>query len=165
LFQGEEWGARTPFQYFADHPEPDLAKAVREGRQREFAAFGWAPEDIPDPGSPETFQRSRLDWSELLRDPHSGLLDWHRQLIGLRRAEADLSAGALEGVNVRFDEQARWLALERGRISVVCNFGAGSQVVPLRAGPHQTLLVSDPAVEIGPSAAHLSSDSVVILKS
>ena len=55
LFQGEEWGASTPFQYFTDHPEPDLAKAVREGRRQEFAAFGWKPEDIPDPQTPETF--------------------------------------------------------------------------------------------------------------
>ena len=55
LFQGEEWGASTPFQYFTDHPEPDLAKAVREGRRKEFAAFGWKPEDIPDPQAPETF--------------------------------------------------------------------------------------------------------------
>ena len=165
LFQGEEWGAHTPFQYFADHQEPDLAKAVREGRQREFASFGWKPEEIPDPGSSETFRRSKLDWSEHLRAPHSGLLDWHRRLIHLRRAEAESLLGPLEGVNVRFDQQARWLSLERGRIRVVCNLGPGPQAVPLRAGPHQTLLTSDPAVEVGLSVATLPQDSVVILKS
>src|SRR5208337_3917332 len=57
LFQGEEWGASTPFQYFTDHPEPELGKAVSEGRCREFAAFGWKPQDVPDPQAPETFQR------------------------------------------------------------------------------------------------------------
>ena len=48
LFQGEEWGASAPFLYFTDHPEPDLGKAVREGRRKEFAAFGWNPEDARD---------------------------------------------------------------------------------------------------------------------
>ena len=134
LFQGEEWGTRAPFLYFADHPEPDLARAVREGRRREFAAFGWKPEDIPDPGSSESFQRSKLEWSERLREPHAELLEWHRQLIRLRRSEPEPRPGALENVNVRFDERARWLVLERGRISVACNFGPGPQVLPLRAG-------------------------------
>jgi maltooligosyltrehalose trehalohydrolase len=164
LFQGEEWGAHTPFLYFADHQEPELAQAVREGRRREFAAFGWKPEDIPDPGLPDTFQRSKLDWSEILREPHRGLLHWHRQLIHLRRAQPELFAGPLEGLSVRFDEQARWLALARGHISVACNFGSGPQVVPLSSGPYQTLLASDPSVEIGLSAVTLAPDSVVILK-
>src|SRR5690606_12550917 len=44
LFMGEEWGASTPFLYFTDHSEPELAEAVRNGRRREFAAFGWDPE-------------------------------------------------------------------------------------------------------------------------
>jgi len=43
LFQGEEWGAATPFFYFTDYQETELAKAVREGRCREFVAFGWKP--------------------------------------------------------------------------------------------------------------------------
>ncbi|HEY8324886.1 MAG TPA: malto-oligosyltrehalose trehalohydrolase, partial [Ktedonobacterales bacterium] len=49
LFQGEEWGASAPFLYFTDHQDAALGQAVREGRRREFAAFGWAPERIPDP--------------------------------------------------------------------------------------------------------------------
>ena len=165
LFQGEEWGACTPFLYFADHQKSDLSKAVREGRQREFAAFDWKPEEIPDPGSPKTFQCSKLDWSDLFRDPHSALLDWHRQLIRLRRAEPELSAGALTRVQVRFDELAHWLVVERGPFSVVCNLAAQPQVIPLRGGPHQTLMVSDPGIAIGLSAVTLPPDSVAILKS
>ena len=165
LFQGEEWGARTPFLYFANHQEPDLANAVCEGRQREFAAFGWKPEEIPDPGSAKTFQRSKLDWAELVRDPHAGLLDWHRQLIRVRRAEAELSTGALTGVQVHFDELAHWLVLERGPFSVACNLASQPQTIPLRAGPHQTLMASEPGIDISPSTATLPPDSVAILKS
>ena len=41
IFQGEEFAASTPFQYFADHDDPAMARAVKEGRRGEFAAFGW----------------------------------------------------------------------------------------------------------------------------
>ena len=109
LFEGEEWGASTPFQYFTDHPEPGLAQAVREGRRKEFAAFGSKPEDIPDPQAPETFQHSKLNWDELSHEPHAGLLDWHRRLINLRQTEPALSDGRREAVLTRFDESAGWL--------------------------------------------------------
>src|SRR3546814_4248273 len=64
LFAGEEWAASSPFQYFSDHQDPDLARAVSEGRRREFASFGWAPDDVPDPQAPATF-RSEEHTSEL----------------------------------------------------------------------------------------------------
>ena len=64
LFQGEEWAASTPFQYFTDHDDPELGRAVTEGRRREFAAFGWDPEGVPDPQDPRTFERSKLRWAE-----------------------------------------------------------------------------------------------------
>jgi maltooligosyltrehalose trehalohydrolase len=47
FFMGEEWGASTPWAYFTDHQEPELAEAVRQGRRREFAEHGWAAEDVP----------------------------------------------------------------------------------------------------------------------
>lgn len=123
LFMGEEWGATTPFLYFTDHEDPDLAAAVREGRRREFATFGWAPEEIPDPQAAETFARSRLDWSEREREPHRSLLEWHRQLLRLRRRTPALRDGRLDTVRVRHDETQRWLVLQRGPIHVAANLG------------------------------------------
>ena len=64
LFQGEEWAASTPFLYFANHDDPELARAVSEGRKKEFAAFGWDPASIPDPESQATFEASKLNWNE-----------------------------------------------------------------------------------------------------
>jgi maltooligosyltrehalose trehalohydrolase len=142
LFMGEEWGASSPFLYFADHQEPDLAKAVREGRRREFSAFGWSPEDIPDPQAHKTFQASKLDWTELQREPHADLLDWYRQLSRLRRHEPGLQDGRLDQVNVHYDEAARWLACERGALTIACNFGDSKQAVPLRSGRHDVILSS-----------------------
>src|SRR5262249_20097959 len=74
VFHGEEWGASTPFQYFTDHENPALGRAVSDGRRREFAAFGLQAEDVPDPQAPETFHRSKLDWTELEREPHASVL-------------------------------------------------------------------------------------------
>ena len=48
LFQGEEWGASTPWPFFTSHPEPDLAEATARGRIDEFARMGWDPLQVPD---------------------------------------------------------------------------------------------------------------------
>ena len=61
LFQGEEWGASTPFQFFVDFgDEPDLARAVRDGRLKEFTSQGRRAEEVPDPNDVATFQRCVL---------------------------------------------------------------------------------------------------------
>jgi maltooligosyltrehalose trehalohydrolase len=164
LFQGEEWAAQTPFLYFTDYQEPDLAKGVREGRCREFAAFGWKPEEIFDPQERNTFERSKLDWSELLRPPHGEMLEWHQRLIRLRRSEPTLTNGELESVCTRHDEKNRWLVIERGPISVVCNLGNCTQSIPLRPGSHHLLLSSVTLKESVRDEASLPPESVLILK-
>jgi maltooligosyltrehalose trehalohydrolase len=61
LFMGEEWGEDAPFQFFTDHTDKRIARATREGRRKEFADFAaFAGEEVPDPQSPETFERSKL---------------------------------------------------------------------------------------------------------
>ena len=85
LFMGEEWGTRTPFQFFTDHEEEDLARSVSQGRAREFAGFGWDADEIPDPQAPSTVEASRLRWSELNEPGHARMLSWYRALTALRR--------------------------------------------------------------------------------
>ena len=165
IFQGEEWAARTPFYYFTDYQEPELARAVREGRCREFAMFGWKPEDTPDPQARATFEQSKLNWSELAREPHPELLDWHWRLIRLRRAESALTNGRLDQVHVRFSEPARWLVLERETISVVCNFAQEAQAIPLCPGAHRLLLASEADLKLEDRIVTLPPESVAILKS
>jgi maltooligosyltrehalose trehalohydrolase len=123
LFQGEEYAASTPFQYFAHHDEPELVKAVREGRKREFAAFGWDPEEIPDPESVETLERSKLNWDEKGEGHHAAMLEWVRKLIQLRRRSVSLNDGDPGHVKVAYDEKRRWLTMDRGLVTVMCNLG------------------------------------------
>ncbi|CAN5745359.1 malto-oligosyltrehalose trehalohydrolase [soil metagenome] len=133
LFQGEAWGAASPFLYFTDLTDPELGKAVSEGRRSEFGAFGWAPEDVPDPQDPASFRRSVLDWSEPRTSPHADLLDWHRSLIALRRGHPDLADERMPVV--RTDEARKhWLVMQRGRIEAWCNVGSESCSIPLARG-------------------------------
>jgi len=164
LFQGEEWGARSRFLYFASHPDPDLARAVRDGRRQEFAERGWNPSEIPDPQEPASFLRSRLDWSEREQEPHAGLLDWHRRLIQLRGRWPELSDDRLERVAVRFDEKQRWLAIERGQLCIACNLGDRARRVPFEAEPLELLLASDPEVRVGSRDVALPPDSLAVLR-
>ncbi len=121
LFQGEEWGAKTPFQYFTDHGDPALGRAVSEGRRHEFASFGWRPEDVPDPQAEATFLASRLDWEEVRRPRHAGLLDWYRRLLALRRSLPELSDPRLESVQAWAEEEEGTLVMRRGSLLVLVN--------------------------------------------
>lgn len=121
LFQGEEFAASTPFQYFADHDDPEMAKSVSEGRRRKFAAFGWSPDKIPDPEKMESFEGSKLNWSELHEGRHAEMLEWYRRLIHLRRTSSSLSDGDLGHIKVVVDEHKRWLIMDRGRVRVLWN--------------------------------------------
>ena len=160
LFMGEEWGASTPFQFFSSHPEPELARATAEGRKKEFADHGWNAEEIPDPQDPQTFQRSKLDWSELDADEHAKLLRLYRDLIALRRNETDLADPWLQRLLVDYDEDARWIVMRRGRLAVACNLGAESVRVPF-AG--ELVLCSD-AADVGDESTALAPHSFVILR-
>jgi maltooligosyltrehalose trehalohydrolase len=140
LFQGEEWGAGTPFLYFTDHQDPELGRLVAEGRSKEFSAFAWAGE-VPNPQAPETFARSKLDWSELADPKHAELLEWYRRLIALRLGRSERSESMRP--NVKYHAASQWLRFAFGGILAVFNFAAYAQRVPLPAGDWQLILSSD----------------------
>ena len=121
VFMGEEWGSSTPFQFFTSHPEPELGKATAEGRKAEFAEHGWDAADVPDPQDPETFRRSKLDWSEVDSAEHARMLGCYRDLLALRRARPELTDPWLDELHVDYDEDERWIVLHRGSLRVVCN--------------------------------------------
>lgn len=162
IFQGEEWGATTPFCYFTDHRDPVLGQAVRDGRRAEFAVFGWEPEEIPDPQAGSTFDRSRLDWSELGSSDHARMLAWYRRLLELRRTIPGLSDGRRDLVTVVFDEQARWLVMHRHGVSVAANLGSEQAVVPC-PGARDVLAASDPSGHIVDSGLALGPDSLMVV--
>lgn len=90
LFQGQEFGASSPFFYFADH-EAGLAELVRAGRAASLAQFptlatASMQAELVDPGNANTFYRSVLDLNE--RKRHAFIYALHRDLLALRRDDS-----------------------------------------------------------------------------
>jgi maltooligosyltrehalose trehalohydrolase len=162
LFQGEEFAPSAPFLYFTDYDDPALGRLISEGRKKEFVAFGWTPDQIPDPQDEQTFLQSKLNWAELTEQPHASLLQWHKELIKLRRSRSELSDGNLNAVHVRFDEQAQWLMLERGSLRIACNLGQAPVHVEVGNGA-QVLLASDDSIGLSGANVKLGPDSVAVV--
>lgn len=146
LFQGEEWGASTPFLYFTDHQDPELGRLVAEGRSREFSAFRRQGE-VPNPQDVSTFERSKLDWSELVKPRHAELFDWYRRLIRLRRDRPAMPRESRVDAptpKVIFDEAAQWLTFVHNGVLVVLNRRDQQQTVPMPDGEWNLVMRSDP---------------------
>jgi maltooligosyltrehalose trehalohydrolase len=163
LFMGEEWGARTPWQFFSFFPDPGLRDAVRNGRRAEFAEHGWGDADVPDPNADSTFLDSKLDWDEAAGEPHATLLHLHRELIALRRAWPELSDPWLDEVEVDIDEEARTVVLHRGRLRVACNLGGVPVSLGMNGSVRRILLASEP-VEATEDALTLPAEAFAIVQ-
>lgn len=108
LFQGQEFGASTPFLYFADLGE-ELMRLVGDGRARFLSQFRSIAAQLPDasppdPGDPATFVRSKLDHTERMK--HAEIYALHRDLIALRRSDPVLShprPGGVDGAALSVD--------------------------------------------------------------
>jgi len=162
IFQGEEFAASTPFQYFADHEDEEMARAVSEGRKREFAAFGWDADEVPDPEDRATFERSKLNWSELGDGIHAEMLSWVRELIHLRRSSDELNNGDLQQEQIEFSEEKRWLIMSRGGFKVMMNIGEEDVDLAAPKGWSVTLS-SAPGVMLTGKTVHVPKDTVAIL--
>jgi len=137
VFMGEEFGETNPFLFFTDF-HGDLAKAVREGRRREFADFSnfssEEAERIPDPNAFSTFEASMLDWDRVETVPGRRRLDLFRRLLQVRRAHIGplLSAmRTMQGQSQRLGEQAfsvRWKTGE-STLCMVANFATADVAV------------------------------------
>jgi maltooligosyltrehalose trehalohydrolase len=162
LFMGEEFSASTPFQYFTNHQDEKLGHSVSEGRRSEFSAFGWNPDDVPDPQDPATFQRSKLKWDEIGSGVHAEVLDWYRQLIALRKRISALTNGQLDEVDCCYSESDCWFVLNRGPVQVACNLSKVCRQVPVDSGAG-LLLTSHPECELENGSVRMPSESVSIL--
>jgi maltooligosyltrehalose trehalohydrolase len=165
LFQGEEWGATTPFQYFTDHRDPDLAAAVSRGRRDEFANVGWDPDDVPDPQELETFDRSKLDWHETDEAAHAAVLAWYRELIALRRQIPALSDPRLDRNQVDVDENRATIAMTRGPVKVIVNLGVADHHFwfPAESGA-RILAVSDPGIRADGTSVVVPPDAIAVVE-
>ena len=163
-FQGEEWAAPEPFQYFVSHGDPGLVEAVRNGRREEFKSFAWAGE-VPDPQAEETFARCRLDWKQ--RDAPAGraALDWHRALLQLRREHPALQGDSRDEAAAGVEDQTLLLRrFSQGKeLLLVASFAKGAVSATLPPGEWRLLLDSGEA-ELAKGRAVLQGRHAVVLE-
>ena len=149
LFMGEEWAASTPWQFFASFPDPGLAESVRNGRRAEFSEHGWGEQDIPDPMSPATVERSTLNWKELSVPDHRFMLELYRGLIALRHEYPELADPRLDAFTVETGPGGRWLVLHRGDLRLACNLAGEVDNVRLDRHVGVVLLASAEVTHAG----------------
>lgn len=156
LFMGEEWAETHPFLYFVSHSDLALIDAVRQGRQREFAAFQTtlAP---PDPQAEATFGQSKLQWDLLTQEPHQTMLRYYKALLALRQ-HPTLCHPDRRATTVTLYEDRQMLLLHRRRdqqqTSCLLNFSPAAQSITLSPGRawHKLLDSAEPQWR-GPVAA------------
>jgi maltooligosyltrehalose trehalohydrolase len=139
LFQGQEFGASSPFVYFCD-VSPDLRDAIRKGRfefLRQFPSMDMeeTQAQLADPADPISFARCKLDFSERKKNRH--LYDLHKDLLRLRREDARFREQKMRGVDG---------AVLPGKAFVLRFFGdnADDRLLVINLGQRQSL---DPSPE------------------
>jgi maltooligosyltrehalose trehalohydrolase len=158
LFMGEEYGEIAPFPYFVSHTDSQLTRAVREGRRREFADFGWQQEP-PDPQNEATFLRAKLNHAMGDDHRHKGLLSFYRELIRLRKEISALAYLSKKYMEVFRDEHENLLFVRRrsiiDEVCMIFYFGNESRktMVAIPAGRWQKRLDSAEPRWQGPGSA------------
>jgi maltooligosyltrehalose trehalohydrolase len=139
IFMGEEYGETNPFLFFTDF-HGDLAKAVREGRAKEFDGHaGHEGDKVPDPNAKKTFDASRLDWAKLTSPEGREWLDLNRSLLRLRRERVVPLLGTAAGGSgkvIATDEgffAVSW-SFPKGKLAIAVNIGDEAQAKPQMPG-------------------------------
>jgi maltooligosyltrehalose trehalohydrolase len=169
LFMGEEYAEPAPFLYFTSHEDPPLAKAVRDGRKKEFAAFHdkGLP---PDPQAETTFLTSKLN-HELRREGlHKVLWDFYRELIRLRKTLPALSEPDASMLSVDTGGTEKFLQIRRtcaqNVVVMFLNFSNEDANCPAEILTDDWRMILNSADEIwmgpGVNACVSDSDSLVV---
>ncbi len=163
LFQGEEWAASTPWQFFTSHPEDDLAEATAKGRFAEFEEMGWDAAVVPHPNDPATFERSKLDWSERSVGDHARILGLYRDLAALRRDRPALTDPNRPTRDAEAHETASGprYVLHRDPARVLVNLSKEPWQVPVENDDVVWIATTDAAISAG--AVTVGPDSAVVV--
>ncbi|AWN22577.1 malto-oligosyltrehalose trehalohydrolase [Deinococcus irradiatisoli] len=128
IFQGQEWGASTPFPFFSNH-HGELGAQVSEGRKKEFGDFEGFLDEVLDPQDRATFEAAKLNWQERQEGEHAKTFQLYQDMLALRksdpvlrqRSRRALSAGHLGEVlwvRRQTNEGERVLLLNTGKTAV-----------------------------------------------
>ena len=170
LFQGQEFGASSPFVFFTDVGDSDMREAIRKGRFQFLAQFpSMASEEmqrnLPSPSDPRVFTSCKLNFSE--RTTNCELYDLYIDLIKLRREDSrfrEQVPGQVDGAVLGpASFVLRFFAGENDERLLIVNFGKrqvlASAPEPLLAPPldfeWETMWTSESPRYGGPGAVPL----------
>ncbi len=137
LFQGEEFGASSPFLFFADIGDSSVRDAIRRGRAEWLAPFLSVTEEearrrLPAPDYPGVFARCKLDFSE--REKNRELYELHVDLLKLRREDSRFQQQIRGGIDGAVLGPAsfvlRYFSKENDDRLLVVNFGKSQVLEP-----------------------------------
>src|SRR5438477_3853086 len=137
LFQGQEFGASSPFVFFTDVGDSDMREAIRKGRFEFLAQFPAIADEemqrnLPSPSDPKVFASCKLDFSQ--RTTNRELYDLHVDLIKLRREDSRFCEQVLGEIDGAVLGPAsfvlRYLARENDDRLLVVNFGKRQALAP-----------------------------------
>jgi len=137
LFQGQEFGAASPFLFFADVGDAFVREATRKGRATWLAPFlslsqGQALKSLPAPDDPQVFARCKLDFSE--RDANRQFYDLHIDLLKLRRKDSRFRQQNPDGIDGAVLGRAtfvlRYCSQENDDRLLIVNFGESKTLKP-----------------------------------
>lgn len=166
IFMGEEVASEAPFLFFTDH-KGELAKAVRDGRRREFASFSQFSDpkllaELPDPNARATFDRSKPTGQT---DKATARVSLYRQLLTIRRTEIVprlVNAHALDASAVGpAAVTAQWRLGDGSRLTLACNLGNSIIEAPPQSG--RVLFATSRTAQRDISAGRLPAFSTVAL--
>jgi malto-oligosyltrehalose trehalohydrolase len=166
LFMGEEYGSDAPFLFFTDH-NPELAKAVREGRRREFAAFPQFSDPgilsrLPDPNASETFARSKAIKTSSSSNQHEQL---YSRLLALRREQIVPRLPGTRAVKARAVGSAaviaHWRMGDGALLTIATNLGPEAAEIPIHQG--RVLFASSPAAAKSADGSRLDPYSTIVV--
>ncbi|MFO7721174.1 MAG: malto-oligosyltrehalose trehalohydrolase [Gillisia sp.] len=180
LFMGEEFAEENPFQYFISHGDPDLVKAVQQGRKREFEYFNSKTKgDFSDPQARGTFDDSKLNWDFKEDLTKNVLFEYYKYLIHLKK-EGAFNAFRNGEITTKVDEVKKTLQVlsnAENKLMAFFNFSDENEgmLLPEGAKSWELILASAdkkwngtndfPSDFTGGEKISLPAHSLIILKS
>jgi maltooligosyltrehalose trehalohydrolase len=143
---GDEWGSRQPFPFFCDF-HGDLARAVRQGRRREFAqAYAQFGDRVPDPLAESTFRSAVLDWSAREQPRARQRLALVHDLLAIRQREIVPRLADVRFGSARHEDRvliADWRLSDGSVLGLVANLSNESAGRPREIGRGRALWNGD----------------------
>ncbi|MDD4876308.1 MAG: DUF3459 domain-containing protein, partial [Dehalococcoidales bacterium] len=140
IFMGEEYGEIAPFYFFTDYSDIKLIESVKQGRQREFAAFQWQGK-LPDPQVKATFLCSKLNHTLRRKSYHHIILQFYRELVQLRKATPALACLSKDNMQVIGYEKSKILYIyrwgENNEAFMIFKFNGNQSSITLPIQPGQ----------------------------